>query len=269
MRRVCGIVLYIPPMMNATGPVFLGFSGIVAGFVDSIAGGGGLITLPALSLAVGQGVAAVATNKICGLTASAVALLVYVRRGHMDWRNSTAFAVAVAGGGLTGSRIAPLLPGWVFPWLLVVTCPVILWVVWERDLWVGREVANPDHRPRSALVVAGCGAAIGVYDGVWGPGSGTFMFLALLFVARQPLLPSLAAAKLANTASAAVALASYGISGHVHVREGSLVALGTVAGGYVGANMASARAAKVVRPVLAVVVILLVIKFVAQAVRGG
>ena len=131
----------------------------------------------------------------------------------------------------------------------------------------GRECST--DQPGTPLAVAGCGVAIGIYDGVWGPGSGTFMFLALLFVARQPLLPSLAAAKLANAASAAVALVSYSISGHVHFREGALIAGGTVAGRYVGANMASARAARIVRPVLVVVVVLLAAKLVADAMHGA
>lgn len=251
----------------ATTSVLLTLAGVLAGFVDSIAGGGGLITLPSLSLVLGQGVDAIGTNKICGFTAALVALAVYVRRGHMDWRNSVAFAVAVGTGGFAGSRVAPLLPGWVFPWLLVVTCPVILYVVWEKDLWVAREAtANAGHSDSLlSMPVILSGLAVGFYDGVWGPGSGTFMFLALLFIARLPLLPSLAAAKLANTASGLTSLASYAAAGHVHLREGALVALGTIAGGWVGAHQASTRATRIVRPVLVIVVALLLVKLVSDA----
>jgi uncharacterized membrane protein YfcA len=111
------------------------------------------------------------------------------------------------------------------------------------------------------------GLACGFYDGVWGPGSGTFMFLSLLFVAKLPLLPSLAAAKLANSASAITSLVSYAAAGHVHTHQGVVMAVGTIAGGYMGARQASASAARVVRPVLAIVVLLLMVKLLADAFR--
>lgn len=255
------------PTSAVAVPVLLTLAGIVAGFVDSIAGGGGLITLPALSLALGAGVDAIGSNKVCGVAAAAVALAVYVRRGHMDWRNSLVFAAAVGLGGFFGSKLAPLIPAWIFPWLLAVTCPVILYVVWKKDLWVAREATHLGEGARPLLdpAVVLTGLAAGIYDGAWGPGSGTFMFLALLFVARLPLLPSLAAAKLANLASGATAFVSYAASGHIHYREGGFVALGTLAGGWAGAHLATTRAARIVRPVLVVVVTLLLVKLLADA----
>lgn len=185
----------------------------------------------------------------------------------MDWRNSLVFAAAVGLGGFFGSRLAPLLPAWVFPWLLALTCPLILYVVWKKDLWVAREATQPGAGVGRLLdpAVVLSGLAAGIYDGAWGPGSGTFMFLALLFIARLPLLPSLAAAKLANLASGVTSLASYAASGHVHYREGGFVALGTLAGGWLGAHLATTRAARVVRPVLVIVVTLLLVKLLADA----
>ena len=93
------------------------------------------------------------------------------------------------------------------------------------------------------------------------------MFLSLLFAARMPLLSALAAAKLANVVSALTALGSYAAQGHVHPREGMLIAAGTIVGGFVGARQASVRASRIVRPVLVVVVTLLVIKLFAELFR--
>jgi len=244
---------------------FLLTAGIVTGFVDSIAGGGGLVSLPCISLVVGPGVDAIGTNKIAGLGAALVALVVYARHGHVDWRRSVAFMVATGVGSFTGSRLAPLVPASAFPWLLAATCPVILYIVWKKDLWSAREVLPSAPGAHVFLAVAAAGFGCGVYDGIWGPGAGTFMFLALVFIARLPLLTSLAAAKLANTASAATALVSYGMQGHVHVLPGLMVAAGTLAGGYVGAHQANKRASRIVRPVLAVVVALLVIKLMVES----
>src|SRR4051812_17697004 len=108
-------------------------AGLLAGFIDSIAGGGGLITLPALTLAVGAGPHAIGSNKIVGTTGALIALLVYLRAGHFDWRKSLVFAAWVGAGAYLGSRTAPFVPVTVFPWLLVATCPLILWIVWRKD----------------------------------------------------------------------------------------------------------------------------------------
>jgi uncharacterized membrane protein YfcA len=246
--------------------IILIMTGILSGFVDSIAGGGGLINLPILSLLLEPGPVAIGTNKIAGAVAAFVALLVFIRRGHMDTKKSIAFTGWIAIGSLCGSQVAPLLPTHVFKWLLAATCPIILWVVWKKDLWVKKELlAHSLHSPSKwsplgtrSIILSGFGC--GFYDGVWGPGGGTFMFLSLLFFAELPLLTALAAAKLANTCSASVALISYAAGGFVHWTEGALLALGITVGAFFGASHATQRASKIVRPVLAFVVVLLLIK---------
>jgi uncharacterized membrane protein YfcA len=271
--------------LSSGASVFLLVAGTVTGFVDSIAGGGGLVSLPSLSLVLGPGVDAIGTNKIAGFGAALIALVVYAWHGHVDWRRSITFTVATGLGAFLGSRLAPLMPVWLFPWLLAATCPVILYIVWNKDLWSAREVAhesaqkvthasistsdrNSSFAMSSLAAVVAAGFICGLYDGMWGPGSGTFMFLALLFIVRLPLLASLAAAKLANTASAVTSLVSYAAQGHVHVIPGLIVAAGTLVGGYVGAHQANRQASRIVRPVLAVVVTLLVIKLLVDGMHS-
>lgn len=246
-----------------TTELLLVAAALLAGFIDAIAGGGGLILLPALSLVVGAGPQAIGTNKPAALAMAAIALIVYARGGHLNWRLSGMFALMLGIGALVGSRLALLIPLGAFPWLLVVACPVLLYVVWQNDLWLPRGRGESHEMPRPfAPSVLISGLACGVYDGVFGPGAGTFMFLSLLFFAHLPLLTALAAAKLANTASAAVALASYAESGQVHWRLGAIVAVGALVGGFLGARQASVKAARIVRPTLVVVVILLVLRIV-------
>ncbi|HUP57740.1 MAG TPA: TSUP family transporter [Bdellovibrionota bacterium] len=252
-------------MLTLGTVLFLIAAGVVAGFIDAIAGGGGLITLPALATVIGPGVIAIGSNKIVGGMAALVALLVYMSRGHLDWGRSLAFTLWVALGSLAGSRVAPLIPPAWFPLFLAATCPLILWIVWKKDLWVAREAsAHPKRRSPWDAALVGSGLACGFYDGLWGPGGGTFMFLSLFFFAKLPLMVAIAGTKLANTASAFTSLASYALQGHVRWLEGGVLAVGVSIGGFMGARHANKQAARVVRPVLLVVVSLLIVKLLAE-----
>lgn len=240
--------------------LFLISVGLAAGFIDSIAGGGGLIALPAMSLIVGPGVEAIGTNKMASLAAASIAFLVYHRKGHVDWKSSILFTAFVGIGAFCGSVTAQFISPEVFPWLLVITCPLILYLVWKRDLWTVRAL-HPGRATFAAVSLSGLAA--GFYDGVWGPGGGTLMFLGLLFFARLPLLTALAASKLANTVAAMVGLSTYAAAGHVHPHEGAMLASGMLVGGFFGANLASTNASRVVRPALLVIVALLAARVVA------
>ena len=241
--------------------IFLVAVGLVAGFIDAIAGGGGLIALPAMSLIVGPGVDAIGTNRLAGLCAAGVAFAVYLRKGHVDWKSSVLFTGCVGVGAFIGGVTAQFIPARVFPWLLLVTCPLILYLVWKRDLWTARAL-HPGTASFAAVVASGLAA--GFYDGVWGPGGGTLMFLGLLYFARLPLLTALAASKLANTVSATVGLATYAVAGRVHLHEAVMLAIGMLTGGFVGASIASANATRVVRPALLVIVVLLAARVISE-----
>ena len=130
------------PSLSLAYKIILIIGGLTGGFVDSIAGGGGLISLPLITLLLGPGPTAIGTNKIAGLASTLVALLVYMKGGHVQWRRSFAFTVLVGVGSLAGTMVSPLIPLAFFRWLLLGTCPVILWIVWRRDLWVNLKTHN-------------------------------------------------------------------------------------------------------------------------------
>lgn len=239
---------------------FLFFAGLVTGLIDSIAGGGGLISLPSLGLALGLGPHAIGTNKIVGTVAALVAWIVYARRGHFQFGKSLLFSCAIGVGAWLGSRCSPLVPQSWFKIFLMVSCPVLLWVVWRKDLWIENATESRHAAWVASSLVVLSGLGVGFYDGIWGPGGGTFMFLALLFFVKMPLLPALAASKFANTVSAGTSLASYAQQGFVHPTEGLIMAASVTIGAYVGATLASQQASRLVRPVLAVVAVLLAIK---------
>ena len=262
-ERICFIGIMTLPKSHemisrmAETSLLLIFSGLVAGAIDSIAGGGGLITLPTLSTILEPGANAIGTNKIVGTVGALVAFLVYVRQHPFHLKKGLSFLVGISVGAFLGSLVNPLVPKIYFRYLLMACCPLVLWVLWKKSLFI-QELQ--DHPPRPLSVLMGVGVAVGFYDGFFGPGGGTFMLLGLLWGVRLPLFEALLLSKLANTLSAGVSLVSYGIQGYVHVREGLTMAVGMTLGGYFGARLASQKAEKIVRPVLVLVVVLLLVE---------
>lgn len=234
--------------------------GALAGFIDSIAGGGGLVSLPLLSLFLHSGVDAIGSNKIVGTTGALVALLVYARAGHLQIRKGFLYVVVVATGSVCGSLITPrLAPSFLFHIIIVACLGMGVLVVTKPYWW-------PDERRRSQRnavprwLLYAAALLVGCYDGAIGPGGGTFMLLVLLLCSDFSVLQSLALSKLANTASAGFSLVSYAIQGHVVVLYGVLVALGMSIGAWVGARLALKRAEYLIRPLLLVVTTLLVVR---------
>ena len=173
----------------------------LAGFVDSVAGGGGLISLPAY-LFVGIPVhLASGTNKVVNSTGTAVAAWRYFRSGKVDLRA----AVWAAGGALAGAAVGARLALW-FSERMLQTCvlvalPVVAVIlVVKKDF--GRETAEKDWTVRQIhLLSVVIGVVTGMYDGMIGPGTGTFMIMAFTLVLGMDLLMASGCAKVANLAS--------------------------------------------------------------------
>jgi uncharacterized protein len=243
--------------------MFLPLFGLLAGFIDSIAGGGGLITLPVLTLAVGAGAMAVGTNKIVGTVGALTALLVYLRGRKLAWKKSSAFMVGIVLGSVLGSRLTPHLNRQVFNWILLGASPLILLMILNKNNLIKNveehALVEKNSRRKTAKIFFS-GLICGIYDGGFGPGGGTFMLLALIFANGLPLFQALVLSKLANTLSAGSSWISYGLAGYVHWKEGTLVASGMLVGAYLGSSVASKRAEHIVRPMLVCVVVLFMAK---------
>jgi uncharacterized membrane protein YfcA len=239
--------------------ILLSLMGLLTGLIDSIVGGGGLISLPTLAIAIGPGAHAIGTNKIVGSMGALIALIVYARKGHLRWKEGLSFCIVCAIGSFFGSSLAPHVSKEFFRYLMLVMCPVILYIVWQRDKFF-KEQEN-FVKPHYSLFFLSA-IASGFYDGFFGPGGGTFMFLGLFLGTGYPLLASIAISKMANTFSATTALITYAHNGYVHWKEGFIMASGMVVGSYVGASFASKNITKIIRPMLTLVVVLLMVKLV-------
>lgn len=246
--------------MSPSTLVVLTVVGLLAGFVDSIAGGGGLATLPSLQLAGLDPVAAVATNKLASTFGSGAATFAFWRARRIDWPRMGPPAALALAGSVIGALALPYAPRealvGAMPLLLIGAA---LYFAFSRSL--AKPAAGPPHR----LGVLAASALIGIYDGVFGPGAGSFYMIALLRLGRFELLDSLAGARLANFGSNLGSLAVYTLGGHIVIGAGLAMGAGNFLGAHLGARTALRAGAKIIRPLVVVVACALALKLLSQA----
>jgi uncharacterized protein len=233
-----------------------------AGFIDSIAGGGGLITLPYLTLVLETPVLAVGTNKILGTVGALTAFIVYQQKHKADLKTGALFCSTISLGSIIGSKITMFLPAVFFNWILLILSPIILFIVLNKEIMMKERF----HHKTSAWYIFASAILCGVYDGAFGPGGGTFMLLALLLIAKLPLFLALTLSKLANTVSAGTALASFAYQGAIDYKLGLTMALTMTAGAFLGSKLASTHAMKIVRPALVIVVSILLFTIIKRTI---
>lgn len=234
----------------------------LAGWVDAVVGGGGLLLLPALLVAApGMPVAtALGTNKLAAIAGTSTAAVTYARRTKVDWAVAgPAAGLAVVSAGV-GAALAGAVPASAYrPVVLVVLVAVAVFVVARPRLGV---VALPQRRTRGrvAATVAVAGVGIALYDGLIGPGTGTFLVVAFTLLVGADFVQGSAMAKVVNAGTNLGALVVFGLTGNVWWLLGAGMAVCNVLGAVVGARMALRRGAGFVRVVLLVVVFGLVAK---------
>ena len=233
------------PLMLA----LLALVGFGAGFVDAIAGGGGLLTLPSLALAGLDPVTAVATNKLASTFGSGSATLAFWRSGKIE-SAMTPSALAAAGGAALGALALPYAPRALLSQALpVVLIAVALYFAFARNLGEARRHA----RLSPAAYAATLAPAIGFYDGVFGPGAGSFYMIGYVVLAGFGLMRAMAGARLANFGSNVGSLMIYALSGHIVVAAGLAMGAGAFLGARLGARSAIRAGARLVRPLIVAV----------------
>lgn len=236
---------------------FLVVAAFIAGFIDSIAGGGGLVTVPALLIAGVPPVTALGTNKLQGLFGSGSATIAYAAKGHVDLRRQLPSALLSFAGALFGALLATVLPTAVLSTLLpVLLIAIALYFGLKPDL------GDIDRAERLSpfWFMAGIVPVIGFYDGVFGPGTGSFFMLAFVGLAGYGVLKATAHTKLLNFASNVGGFAGFVLAGAVLWKVGLMMGAAQFVGARIGASLAMKLGARLVRPLLVVVCIALAVK---------
>lgn len=242
------------PSLHVT--LLLGLAALAAGFVDAIVGGGGLIQLPALLIGL-PGAAPVhvlATNKLASICGTITSSATYYRRVRPDPRTFVPLMVLAFGGSAAGAAVASHLSGEAFrPIVLVVLVLVGAWVYLRPSLGGETLLRHPHHRHLALAMVIG--VVVGFYDGILGPGTGSFFVIALVGLLGYSFLEASAKAKLANAATNLAALVVFVPQGAVLWRLALVMGACNLVGGYAGARVAVARGARFVRIFFLVVVV--------------
>ena len=235
---------------------------LVAGFVDAIAGGGGLITVPALLLAGASPVEALATNKLQGTFGSATATLAYARAGHVRLRDQAGMAVVSGLGGAAGALLAHLIPAEVLRLIMPV---ILIGVAAFFAFRKGLTDADRVERMRPAVFTFTAVPLIAGYDGLFGPGTGSFFMIAFVALAGFGVLKATAHTKLLNFASNLGSLLVFAFSGATWWVTGFAMALGQIAGAAIGARVAMRVGARVIRPLLVITSTAMALRLIWQA----
>jgi uncharacterized protein len=245
------------------GPLQLGVllcAALTAGIVDAIAGGGGLISVPALLWAGLPAQLALGTNKGQGIWGTAAALYRYARAGLLDRARVRFSFPAGFLGALCGAALLLLLPGTVLrPLILVLLVGVALFLAVRRP----QEASGPAKvrtAARTALLALTVAFVIGAYDGFFGPGTGTFLIVAYALWFHAPLARASADAKVVNFASNLAAMLLFALRGVVLWRVALPMAAAQFAGGFIGAHLTVRGGDRRVRWVVLAVVAALVVK---------
>lgn len=236
-------------------------AGFVAGWVDAVVGGGGLIQLPALLLAFPGASPAqlLATNKLGSIAGTTTASITYYRRIRPDLRTALPMAALAYTGAVGGAFIGLHIPKSAFnPIILVLLVVVGAYTLFKPSL--GTATALRWDGARHTITAALVGFAIGVYDGALGPGTGSFLVFALVGLLGYAFLQASATAKIANFATNLGALTVFAPGGHVMWKVGFVLAGANLLGGYIGARTAVRLGSRFVRWVFIVVVSAFIIK---------
>lgn len=241
--------------------IFLFGAALLAGFIDAIAGGGGLINLPALLIAGAPPISAVATNKLAGIFGVATATLTFARKGQINLKDQWLMALLSAIGAFIGAICATLLPQQLFELILpFILVAIAVYFASKRNL----DDTDKMRRLSPILFAIMVVPMIGFYDGIFGPGTGSFFMLAFVSLSGFGLLKATAHTKLLNFASNLGAFVFFAFSGSIIWKMGLIMAAGQIIGAGLGARFAIRKGARLIKPLLIIVCVALALKLLAE-----
>lgn len=239
---------------------------MLAGFVDAIAGGGGLISLPAYLISGLPVHNAIATNKMSSTMGTVLATFKFARSGFIPWKLALSCVVCAFAGSSLGANLALLMDAHIFMMFMLVVLPATGLYLTRGNVLVTEK--EPFSQKKTTLLSMVMALFIGVYDGFYGPGTGTFLLLLLTGVAHLPLKGANGVTKVINSTTNITALCIFLLNGKVLFPLGIIAGLFGMAGNYLGALYFEKGGARNVKPVILFVLTIFFIKVVYELYMG-
>jgi uncharacterized membrane protein YfcA len=222
---------------------------VLTGFIDAIAGGGGLIMMPTMLWAGLPPHLALGTNKVQSLAGTTTAARNFLRSGQVDWRANLPSVAIVFGGAALGSVVVQLIK----PASLQLIVPILLLGAAAYVIFSPRMTDEDAHQRLGQAGYAPVAGGIGFYDGFFGPGTGSFFVTSLVALCGLGLTRATGTTKLLNAASNLGSLVVFAAGGKVIWLLGLCMAVGAMTGGWLGSHFAIRHGARVIRPLLIVI----------------
>lgn len=237
-----------------------------AGLVDAIAGGGGLISLPAYMLVGLPPHQAIGTNKLSSAMGTSVSTFRFIRSGYVHLQTAVWAVPFALLGSWAGARLNLLISNSIFKVLLLVILPVTAVIVLRTP---ALDEDKPPFSPRRTVVIT-CAVAfgIGVYDGFYGPGTGTFLILLLTGAAHLSLRDANGLTKIINLTTNVVSLAVYLTAGQALIPLGLAAGLCNIAGNYIGVSFFNKKGSRIVKPMMLVVLTVFLCRTILEMIAG-
>ncbi len=231
-----------------------------ASFMDAIAGGGGIISVPTYLMAF-HGLPTyytLGTNKLSSCIGTIFSTARFIRSGLVDWKLFAPAMVLSVLGSIGGTWLQHRTPDIILKYLLLAVLPVVAFFTLRSKSWPDKP-GDIDPRARKAIIWI-ASLLIGCYDGYYGPGTGTFLMLVFIRMAKLDTRHAAGGVKIINLCSNIGGLTTALLSGYVLVGVGLIASVASIAGHYLGAGLAIKNGSKVVRPAVIIVLLLLTVK---------
>ena len=234
----------------------------LAGFADSIAGGGGTISVPSALLAGIPIHTAYGTNKLAMSLGTLTSVIQYGRKGKICWFTALFAAAGALAGSPLGALLALHLSEKYLSYCLMVLLPAAALFL-SLNKGFGQTPKHRDlSRQQQAVYALLSGLGVGAYDGFFGPGAGTFYIILFCTVLGTDLVQASGNAKVVNLASNTGALVTYILGGKVWFAAGLPMAVCAIAGNFLGSRLAIKNGARFIRPIMAVMILLILVKLI-------
>lgn len=230
----------------------------LAGFIDAIAGGGGLISLPAYLIAGLPPHAAIGTNKFSACMGTIVATWKFAKSGFIHWKRALPAVATALSGSWLGAQLALLVDANAFKLVMLIVLPLTgFYVLFKKPFQANK---SPFSDKKTILITLILGFLIGIYDGFYGPGTGTFLILLLTAVAHVSLNEAAGTTKVINLATNVSALVVFLLNGVIWFPLALVAAVFGIAGNYIGATYFTSKGTGFVKPVIVIVLTIFFIK---------